>query len=152
MATKPAQSTLQAGQDWLLSCTRNPTAACRAWAANEFARIASGEHWRIAEGPLLQSVRTMKRVGSQRLGPVLADTSTDRIWWLLPPDLSAELDHVSQLTVHPPGWPLPCPPVLHAIDERMWLERPDGSGRLTNPAALGVAFGLSGRLPADEPG
>lgn len=149
MATNPIQSTLQAGQDWLLSCTRNPAAVCHAWSADEFARIPSGEHWSVAEGPLLPSIKAMKRVGRQRLGPVLVDAPTDRAWWLLPPGRGSELDHVPHLTVHPPGWQLRCPPVLYAINERIWLERPDGSGRLTDPAALGAAFSPSGRLHAE---
>ncbi|GHI07398.1 hypothetical protein Scel_57190 [Streptomyces cellostaticus] len=34
MATKPAKSLLHAGQDWLLSCTRNPANVQRTWAAS----------------------------------------------------------------------------------------------------------------------
>ncbi len=91
----------------------------------------------------------MKDVSSQRLGPVLVDVATDQAWWLLSPSLGGELDNVRQLTVHPTGWILACPPVLHTIDERAWLERPSGSGRLTDPTALGAAFGLGGRVLAE---
>ncbi|WP_234438285.1 hypothetical protein [Streptomyces sp. 303MFCol5.2] len=87
----------------------------------------------------------MKHLGSRRLGPVLVDVRVGRSWWLLPAGLSDELDNVPLLTMHPPGWPLVSPPVLYPIGERGWLERPDGSGRLTDPTALGVAFGVSGR-------
>ncbi|MFG2554961.1 hypothetical protein [Streptomyces sp. NPDC048581] len=152
MATNPIRLTLQAGQDWLLSCARNPSAVCRAWAADELARIPSGEYWLVVEGPLLQSIQAMKRVGSQKLGPVLVDGPTSRAWWLLPPGLGNDVGHVPQLTVHPSGWQLACPPVLYAINERTWLERPDGSGRLTDPTALGVAFGRTGRPHAEALG
>lgn len=145
MVIKPARSTRQAGQDWLLACTRNPSDVCRAWAAEELARIPSGEHWRVVEGPLLPALSAMKHLGSRRLGPVLVDVRVGRSWWLLPAGLSDELDNVPLLTMHPPGWPLVSPPVLYPIGERGWLERPDGSGRLTDPTALGVAFGVSGR-------
>jgi hypothetical protein len=148
MAPKSARSNLQKGQDWLLSCTHNPTGVRRAWASEECAQIESGEHWRVAEGSLLPSLRAMKHMGSQRLGPVLADVSTNQIWWLLPSGLSDELDDVHQLTVHPPGWLLACPPVLYGIDKRLWLERPDGSGRLTNPKALRAAFSPRRRIAA----
>lgn len=98
---------------------------------------------------MLRSLAVMKDVGSHRLGPVLVDVPTGRAWWLLPPDLCNELDHVPHLTLKPPGWPLACPPVLHAIDERIWLERPDGSGLLTDPRALCAAFGPAERFPAE---
>ena len=152
MVTDPIRSTLQAGQDWLLSCTRNSTDVRHAWAVGELARIPSGEHWRVVEGPLLRSIRAMKRVEHKCLGPVLVDVSTDRAWWLLPPVPGDELDGVPQLIVHPPGWLLACPPVLYATDDRVWLEHPDGSGRLTDPTALGAAFNLSGRLSAEALG
>jgi hypothetical protein len=113
----------------------------------ECARIPSGLHWLVAEGPLLQSVAAMKRMDGAQLGPVLVNTATGRAWWLLP--LGDELDVVCHLTVHPPGWLLACPPVLYAIDECGWLERPDGTGRLTDPAALGAALGPSRLLPAE---
>jgi hypothetical protein len=149
MVTKPARSTRQAGQDWLLSCTRNRADVCHAWDAERLARIPSGERWRVVEGPLLRSIRAMNHVSGRCLGPVLADTATERAWWLLPSDLGEELGDVRELTVHPPGWRLACPPVLYAIDERVWLERPDGSGRLTDPAALSAAFDQGGRLLAE---
>ncbi|MCQ9185066.1 hypothetical protein KMT30_39765 [Streptomyces sp. IBSBF 2953] len=151
MAIKFAGSTRQAGQDWLLSCVRNPTDVLRAWAVGELARIPSGERWRVAEGPLLPSLRAMKHLGSGRLGPVLADVATGRAWWLLPTALRDELAGVPQLTVQPPGGLLVSPPVLHAIGERGWLEPPDGSGRLTAPAALCAAFGVGGGTHAEAP-
>ncbi|PAZ10827.1 hypothetical protein CLM62_38690 [Streptomyces sp. SA15] len=153
MVTKPITGTTrQAGQDWLLSCTRNPTDVRRAWAAEDYARIPSGEHWRVVEGPLLRSVRAMKHVSRRQLGPVLVDVGTAQAWWLVSPGLGDELDDLRQLTVRPPGWLLACPPVLYAIDERAWLERPDGSGRLTDPGALRAAFVQGGRPLAEALG
>ncbi|KAB1142670.1 hypothetical protein F7R91_28135 [Streptomyces luteolifulvus] len=152
MAAKFARSIRQAGQDWLLSCARNPADVLRWWAAGKSASIASGEHWRVAEGPLLRSVVAMKCVCSRRLGPVLADASAERAWWLLPPELGDDLDSVPQLMVHPIGWPLTCPPVLYAIDECFWLEPPDGSSHLTDPPALTAAFAAGGRLSAEALG
>ncbi|GGR67353.1 hypothetical protein GCM10010269_02640 [Streptomyces humidus] len=146
MAIKLARSTRQAGQDWFLGCIRHPTDVLRTWAAGELARIPSGEHWRVAEGPLLFSLRAMKYLGSRRLGPVVADVATGQAWWLLPTGLRDELDDVPQLTVQPQGGLLACLPVLNTIGERGWLEPPDGSGRLTAPAALRIAFGAGERL------
>jgi hypothetical protein len=139
----------RAGHEWLLSCTDRPTAVQRAWSGEELAPFPTGQHWRVAEAPLLRSVTAMRRIGSERLGPVLADVDADQAWWLLPTDVGDELDDVRQVTVRPPGWVLKCPPVLYHLNGRIWLERPDGSGRLTDPVLLGAAFGPGGRLPAE---
>jgi hypothetical protein len=150
MATQPAfLARRQAGQDWLLSCTPNPTTVARAWDAEELAPIRGATHWRAVEAPLLRSVEAMRRVGD-KLGPVLADTATDTAWWLVSPDVDDLLDDIRQLQVKAADWPLLCPPVLYPAGERVWLERPDGSGRLTDPIRLGAAFGPGGlRLPAE---
>nr|WP_168509569.1 hypothetical protein [Streptomyces sp. S1D4-11]QIY96956.1 hypothetical protein HEP87_26835 [Streptomyces sp. S1D4-11] len=150
MATKPAQSLRQAGQDWLLSCTSSPTAVKRAWASEELAAFTTGEHWRAAEAQLMPSVEAMKRIGD-RIGPVLADVELGLAWWLLPTTVGDELADVRQLTVRPTGWALKCPPVAYALHCRLWLEPPDGSGRLTDPVLLGAALGPGGgpRLPAE---
>lgn len=151
MAAKPARPLAQAGQDWLLSCTASPAAVQRTWASEELAAFTTGEHWRVAEAPLLPTVDALKRIGSDRLGPVLADVAVQLAWWLLPTSLDDELDDVRQLTVRPAGWILKCPPVLYSLDGRLWLERPDGSGRLTDPVLLGAALGPGGgpRLSAE---
>ncbi|MER5220432.1 hypothetical protein [Streptomyces flaveus] len=91
----------------------------------------------------------MHQVGD-KLGPVLADMATDKAWWLVSPDVDDFFDDVRQLQVMAADWPLLCPPVLYPVNERVWLERPDGSGRLTDPIRLGAAFGPGGlRLSAE---
>ncbi|MEU2584505.1 hypothetical protein ABZ612_16415 [Streptomyces avermitilis] len=98
----------------------------------------------MAEAPLLSSVEAMKRIGGARLGPVLADVASERAWWLLPPDLGDQLDDVRQVIVRPRDWTFRCPPVLYSVDGRVWLEMPDGSGRLTDPELLGAALSPGG--------
>jgi hypothetical protein len=151
MATQPALSLRQAGQDWLLSCAEHPDAIRHAWDAEELAAFPTGLHWTVAEAPLGQSMDAIRRIGSDRLGPVLADVASERAWWLLPPGLGNELDDLRQLTVQPPGWPLKCPPVLYPVGGRVWVQLPDGSGQLTDPILLGAALGPGGgpRLPAE---
>lgn len=150
MATRTARFSHQAGQDWLLSCAPDPTPVARAWELEQFADIPTGSHWLIAEAPLVRSVEATRRIRPDRLGPVLADVYRDVAWWLLPADRAQELDDVHQITVHPAGWVLRCPPVLHSLEGRWWVERPDGTGLLTDPATLGAAFGPGGyRLPAE---
>ncbi|WP_405879449.1 MULTISPECIES: hypothetical protein [unclassified Streptomyces] len=98
----------------------------------------------------MPSVEAMKRIGN-RLGPVLADVETGLAWWLLPTTVGDELADVRQLTVRPSGWALKCPPAAYALHCRLWLEPPDGSGRLTDPVLLGAALGPGGgpRLSAE---
>jgi hypothetical protein len=88
---------------------------------------------------------------SARRAAALADVTTGNTWWLLPPTLGEELDDVRTITVHPRGWVLRCPPVLYPVRGRVWLERPDGSGRLTDPVLLGAALSPGGgpRLPEE---
>ncbi|WP_345589068.1 hypothetical protein [Streptomyces marokkonensis] len=152
MATKPARSLRDAGQEWLLACTDQPTRVRRAWNADRLAPFDTGTHWRVVEAPLLMTLHAMRRIGSARLGPVLADAETDLAWWLVHSQLDDELDDIRQLTVRPAGWVLKCPPVLSLLGGRTWLERPDGTGRLTDPVLLGAAFGPGGtRLPTEVP-
>ncbi|MFE9684203.1 hypothetical protein [Streptomyces sp. NPDC006285] len=149
MAESEFEARRRAGQDWLLSCTPHPASTTRAWKAERLAPICGGTHWRAVEAPLMRSVDAMSRVGN-RLGPVLVNVAADRAWWLVSPDVGDLLDDVRQLDVMPADWPLLCPPVMYPIGERVWLERPDGSGRLTDPVLLGAAFGPGGlRLPAE---
>ncbi|MGY1498522.1 hypothetical protein ACW4TU_18315 [Streptomyces sp. QTS52] len=129
-----------AGQDWLLACAPNPADVQRAWDAGQLAGFPAGLRWRVAESRLLHSVEAVGWIGGNRIGPVLADVHRDTAWWLLPADLADGLDGIPRLTVRPPGWILECPPVLRSVDGRWWLERPDGSGQLTDPLLLGAAF------------
>ncbi|MFE7710640.1 hypothetical protein ACFU6I_33780 [Streptomyces sp. NPDC057486] len=96
------------------------------------------------------TVAAMQRTGPDRLGPVLVHPSADRAWWLVPPGAEEVLDDLPRLTVHPECWPLRCPPAERYIDGYGWLEKPDGSGKLTSPTVLGAAFAPGGglRLPA----
>lgn len=142
----------RAGQEWLLSSTPDRARVERQWELDQLGEIPSGTHWLVVEAPLAPSMAALRRMGSGRVGPVLGDVHRDRAWWLLPPDLADDLDDVRILTVRPPGWLLSCPPVLHSVHGRWWIERPDGSGRLTDPVLLAAAVGPGGgiRLPAEE--
>ncbi|MFI1175677.1 hypothetical protein [Streptomyces melanogenes] len=138
-----------AGNAWLANAAPVPAAVHRAWVREELAAIPTGGTWIVAEAPIMASVEAMQRIGSARLGPVLAAPESDRAWWLLPLDATEHLADVRRLTLPSPGWLLHCPPCETSLDGRCWLERPDGTGRLTDPALLGAAFGPAGRLPAE---
>jgi hypothetical protein len=150
MATESAQCLRRAGQDWLLSFADQPARVQRAWDAETLASFTSGKHWRVAEAPLVPSMDALKRIESARLGPVLADVMRRRAWWLLPPEADDEIDGLRHITVHPRGWVLRCPPVLYPVRSRVWVERPDGSSRLTDPTLLGAALGPGRPQPASE--
>ncbi|MFF5833701.1 hypothetical protein ACFY7V_03300 [[Kitasatospora] papulosa] len=105
-----------------------------------------GRNWLVAEADLMRSVDAMQRVGPELLGPVLVCPENNRAWWLVPLGADEELADVRPLTIHLAPWALKCPPPRKYLWGRGWLEKPDGSGRLTDPVALGAAFGPGGSL------
>lgn len=133
----------EAGTAWLADCSARPDLVRAAWEAKVLAEFPTGVHWRVVEAPLLPSVEAIAWIGGD-IGPVLADIHRSVAWWFVPPDLTGDLDNVHRLTVQPAGWALMCPPVLYSVDGRWWIERPDGSGLLTDSAALAAAFHPSG--------
>ncbi|MFF3409509.1 hypothetical protein ACFYW8_25540 [Streptomyces sp. NPDC002742] len=151
MDSRPAPYARQAGQDWLLSCADTPAEIRALWDADELGAFPVGGHWMVAEASLTHTMDAVKRIPPVRRGPVLADVSQGMAWWLLPPTLGDNLDDVCTITVRPRGWLLRCPPVLYPLRGRVWIERPDGSGRLTDPVLLGAALGPGGgpRIPAE---
>ncbi|WP_329167206.1 hypothetical protein OHB49_43995 (plasmid) [Streptomyces sp. NBC_01717] len=103
------------------------------------------------EADIRPSVAALQRIGPERLGPLLVHPGADRAWWLVPPGAEELLADLPRLTVHPEARSLLCLPADRYLDGLGWLEKPDGTGRLTNAATLGAAFGLGGsglRLPA----
>ncbi|TXS39297.1 hypothetical protein EAO72_20700 [Streptomyces sp. or43] len=108
----------------------------------------SGRLWTAVEADVRRSVDAMQRIGPDRLGPVLVHPSADLAWWLVPCGSVEELAGADFLTVHASGRSLRCPPAERYVDGLGWLEKPAGSGRLTDPAALGAAFRPGRRLRA----
>ncbi|WP_330435956.1 MULTISPECIES: hypothetical protein [Streptomyces] len=145
-----APRTRNPGSEWLASCAPDPVLVHRKWVADELAFIPSGRLWLAVEADIMPTVAAMQRIGPDRLGPVLVYPCADRAWWLVPPGAEEVLDDLSRLTVHPERWQLRCPPAERYIDGYGWLEKPDGSGKLTSATVLGAAFGPGGgpRLPA----
>jgi hypothetical protein len=137
-------ATYEAGDAWLADCSAHPTSVRTAWTAETLAPIKSGTHWLVAETALLTTMKALSRIREEHRGPVLADTEVDKAWWLVPLGAAEELADLRQLTVHPSGWLLRCPPARWHLETRIWLERPDGSGRLTDPAVLAAALGPGG--------
>ncbi|MEU7155176.1 hypothetical protein [Streptomyces chrestomyceticus] len=139
----------RAGTDWLAQCSIQPAAVRRAWAADSLATLRS-DAWRVVEADLLHSVDAMRplfRAGA--LGPLLVSTERRRAWWLTALDAEDHLDDIPALTIRPARWPLLCPQVGHSAYGCAWLEAPDGTGKLTDPIALGAAFGPSSTLSAE---
>lgn len=134
----------EAGDAWLADCSAHPDLVHAAWDVDELAPIPSGKTWIAVEARLVASVYALDRIRAERRGPVVADAAADKAWWLVPPGAGDELADVRQLLVRTADWTLRCPPTGYQIDGRFWLNRPDGSGRLTDPAVLAAAFGPGG--------
>ncbi|MFJ7949814.1 hypothetical protein ACIQ6K_40540 [Streptomyces sp. NPDC096354] len=143
-----ATRTRNQGSDWLALASPDPVKIHRAWEAGELTHLPSGQLWLAAEADLRRSVEAMQRVGPEQLGPVLVFPSAELAWWLVPCNADDELADLAQLTLRPKGWMLRCPPADRYVDGWGWLEKPDGSGLLTDPTVLSAAFELGGRLLA----
>jgi hypothetical protein len=143
----------EAGDAWLADCSAHPDLVHQAWDVEALAPIKTGEKWLAVEVGFVAAVHVLKRIGTPRLGPVLADPGLDSTWWLIPPGTADELAGVRQATVQPEGSPLHCPPTGWYQCGRIWLHRPDGSGTLNDPTLLAAALGPGSgyRLPAEAP-
>lgn len=142
----------EAGDAWLADCSAHPTLVRMTWNKEALAPIATGTHWLAAETRLLPTMHALNRLRGEHRGPVLADVETDMAWWLVASAAAEDLADVRQLTVQPTGWTLDCPPTGWGVEGRLWLNRPDGSGLLTDPAVLAAAFGPGGyRAPTEAP-
>ncbi|MET8554768.1 hypothetical protein ABZV64_07295 [Streptomyces sp. NPDC004959] len=134
------------GRRWLTRTMANPQQALRTWAHDDrLVPVPSSGAWRVVEAPLYPSIDAMCALrASGALGPVLASVREPLAWWLVPADEADNLSHRKQLTVHPRGWVLDCPHEGIGSEGRLWLEPPDGSGRLTPAAQLDATFGPAG--------
>lgn len=145
MRPKPrTAAAYEAGDNWLADCATHPDLVWQAWDMEYLAPIATGVHWLAAEVRLVPTAAVLKRIGTARLGPVLADPGLDLAWWLVPPGAAEDLADVRQVTVHPVGWHLHCPPTGWFQCGRLWLYRPDGTGALNDPVLLAAALGPGG--------
>lgn len=143
----------EAGDAWLAGCSARPDLAREAWTLDALAPIASGSHWMVAESLLVTGMEALSRIRQERRGPVLVDPQLDRAWWLVPSGSGTALAHVRRVLVQPSGTPLHCPPTGWQACGRFWLHRPDGTGRLTDPAILAAALGPVGNpLPMEASG
>lgn len=131
----------EAGDAWLTSCTPHAPLVRAAWDEDLLAPIPSGRNWLVVRTQLVPAVYSLERMRDEQRGPVLACPDTDTAWWLVPSEGSDALDCVPGMHLRPPGTCLSCPPTGWQLEGRFWLRRPDGSGRLTDPAALAARFG-----------
>lgn len=134
----------EAGDAWLAGCSLRPDLVRQAWNLEALAPVRSGPHWLVAESMLVAGMEALGRIRPDRRGPVLVDPLLDRAWWLVPPGSAKALAHVRMVRVEPAGTPLACPPTGWQACGRFWLHRPDGTGRLTDPAILAAALGPVG--------
>lgn len=141
-----------AGDAWLADCAANPDLVREAWSLGALAPIRTGHHWIVLEAHLATVLGAMRRMPADQRGPILVDPSIDLGWWLVPGAGAEErLSRVQTVTLHPTGWPLLCPPTGRPVCNRFWVNWPDGSGHLTDPAQLAAVLRVSGGpyLPAE---
>jgi hypothetical protein len=131
----------EAGDAWLTDCAPHPSLVRAAWEEDILAPIPSGPHWLLVRTQLVAAVYSLERLRDEQRGPVLAFPKADAAWWLVPPEGGDALAHIPGMHVRPSGRCLHCPPTGWQLEGRFWLCRPDGSGRLTDPAALAAVFG-----------
>ncbi|MFF0094666.1 hypothetical protein ACFYSF_32570 [Streptomyces canus] len=140
----------EASDAWLADCSPHPDLVRQAWDIDALAPIPCGPHWLAAECLLVGGMQALGRIRDEHRGPLLVDPLLDRAWWLVPADAADELADVGAVAVRPAGTPLHCPPTGWQACGRFWLYRPDGSGKLTDPAVLAAALGPGGYRPSTE--
>lgn len=130
-----------AGADWLAHCALSPTTVRTQWCAGELAPIRTTA-WSVVEThDVVQAADALLALRrTWRPGPVLAHPEGRRIWWLLPPGQAAAFDGFPGAVVRPADWALPCPPVDEPLCGHGWLEKPDGTGHLTDPHHLAATL------------
>ncbi|WP_019548148.1 hypothetical protein [Streptomyces sulphureus] len=113
-----------------------------AWSSGTLATIQVPDAWSIVEARLPDSMEALPLLSrARRLGPVLAYPERELAWWLVPPTAAEHLgDHAPRIVVHDAGWQMKCPALGDYLHGCGWLEKPDGSGTLTDPVMLGAAL------------
>ena len=145
-ASPPA---LSAGACWLAYSTASPLAVVHAWIRHGVAEVRVPESWAVAEADLVESLHALPLLArAGREGPVLIHPESQRAWWLVPASAGHHLADLRRVNVRECGATLLCPAPASYGRGRLWLENPDGSGRLTDPVALGAALSGRLRLPA----
>lgn len=141
------------GNDWLTTLSTHPPAIRQSWEAGNLARLcvpADGA-WTVGELGLVRTLAALDRLSRAGvLGPVLASPSAERAWWLLPAAAQEHLADITDLTLYKPGDCFLTPPATLPLHSRAWIELPDGSGRLTDPVALGAVLSRTHRLGKQE--
>jgi hypothetical protein len=140
MAAKRRATNHPPGDAWLAECSGHERLVHEVWSVGGLAPIHCTQ-WLAAEAQLATALEARKRIPAKARGPLLLDSGLDAAWWLVPLDAADELADIRPLTVHPYDWPLHCPSPQRPAGGRFWLDAPDGSGKVTDPACLAAAFG-----------
>ncbi|MGW8379089.1 hypothetical protein [Streptomyces sp. ODS28] len=129
------------GTAWLAHCSPSPTTTHTTWTRGELAPIPGGRTWAVAELGTLTSIELMRSLPDEAaLGPVLSHAESDRAWWLVTQHGSDELARVAPWAAVEVQNPLYCPPANLPLHGRGWLEKPDGTGTLTDAHRLAAAL------------
>ncbi|KUL36119.1 hypothetical protein ADL22_25425 [Streptomyces sp. NRRL F-4489] len=125
--------------DWLASAAPDPAACRRAWERNPLgvALLEAGRRWDvlIVEGALGHPALALLAREAYRPGPVLSDFRDARTGFLVPTGTAAHWLATGVRAAGPGTW-IVVPYPGRATGGVRWLVPPDGSGTLTDPAAL----------------
>ncbi len=132
-------ATTRAAVEWLVSAARDPRCCRRRWERDPHGVVLlpAGRCWDLLVMAARLGRPTLRVLEgfARPPGPVLADHGGGRVGFFVPPGTAAGWTGTGVRGAGPGHWvvvPYPGRPT----DAARWLVPPDGSGRLTDPAAL----------------
>lgn len=132
----------QQATEWLAAAATDPPACKRQWHEEAgVAVLACGRFWDVLSVPEDLGVLALDALlgTGQVPGPVLADTAARRVGFFLPPDPEGHWTGVDIRYAGTGAW-VSVPAPHQATGRLRWLVPPDGTGVLSEPAAVEIAL------------
>ncbi|MET7732043.1 hypothetical protein ABZT02_11825 [Streptomyces sp. NPDC005402] len=133
----------QQAVEWLAAAATDPRACKRAWQSDSgTAVLAAGRFWDVLSVPEelgLFALDVLLRSPRHEPGPTLADFTSHRVGFFLPPDPRSRWVGDGVRYAGCGAW-IAVPALQRAAGSLRWLVPPDGSGTLYAPAAVEVAL------------
>ncbi len=125
--------------DWLASAAADPGSCLRVWERNPLGvtLLPAGRLWdvMVVAGRLGRPTLEVLARFAEPPGPVLSDFGDARVGFFVPPGTAARWTGTGVRGAGPGSWVVVPYPGRDTGGVR-WLVTPDGTGRLTDPAAL----------------
>ncbi|MFE2422354.1 hypothetical protein [Streptomyces hokutonensis] len=133
----------QQAVEWLAAAAIDPRACKREWRSDTgTAVLAAGRFWDVLSVPEelgLFALDVLLRSPRHQPGPTLADFTSHRLGFFLPPDPRTRWVGDGVRYAGQGAW-IAVPAPQRATGALRWLVPPDGSGTLHTPAAVEVAL------------